>query len=651
MVQVGSITSKLLSCPRALFVSTALGVSVIAGCGQNANIDELPPASSIQAESVKDEIPDVNGIFLSSVDQALVKAELGKIKSAKLYINTNRGSTSAYYEFLLENGNKAYLSLPNDPKEIERLEQGLRTLGNKPIYITKGAGSSTETIVSWSTAIIPPVLVSTLMLTLIIYYRRMIKGGKEGLKPEKPNTKFSDVRGYPAIVKRLEKVVKYIKDEDKNKVKAELPKGVLLIGPPGTGKTLMARAVAGESDIPIIVINTSGLMQMIGGVGVAKLKEAFKVAENEVKKYGQCIIFLDELDSVGAKRTNATDGVTDERVRILTFLLTKMDGFKPNSGIMIMAATNRADILDPALVSRFTLQIDVPLPISSNQREDILDRYLSKKQEENLLAEDVDIKWLADNTEGFSGRDLENLVIKAALIAFEQEQSLITRENFKEAITEINIGMESGAQVKGEHRKVIAVHEPSGHGLLGMACKRRIDAVSSMPRGPSLGHVMFSGGLYNKVLPNRTELLESLLILMGGRAAELELLPESSETTGAGADYREARNIIRIMLNSAMFPGHVANDYSDPSKELTDEDREFATRVLDKALLVSREIIKTAPEENLRGLVAEYLGLDEELTGEQAEALFTKHLKDINWESIYKLVEGFKEEFGNKPGK
>lgn len=636
---------RLKSVVRNFTKASLLGfVVALPGCGKNDNVEKIQIDPQVQTinKAVKDDIPDKDGLFLSTVDQVLVKAKLGKIASAKLY----DGSSGAYYEFTLSNKSKVYFMMPKDLNEVSKLENGLQTLSTEPIYVTKGKALPEKTVSDRLITLAPSLVAVILIAILGMYFKRLSSGGKDGWKPAKSNDKFLDIRGYPNIIKRLEKIVKYIKDADKNKVEAELPKGILLTGGPGTGKTLIARAIAGEANVPLIAVSASKFIKMFAGLGAVQIDSLFDKAERIAKKHSYCIIFIDEIDAIGGKRSNNTSGSTDssrEYTQAINQLLNRMGGFKPNTHVLVLAATNRPDTLDPALTrpGRFDMTIEIPPPISSSQREDILDKYLSKKQEKGLLAPDIDIKWLADNTEGFTGADLENLVKQAAIIAFENDQSQITKENFKSAITEIAIGMESGAQVKREDLEVVARHEPAGHGLIGFACKREPETVSSTPRGKSLGHVMFSGGLYSKVLPNKAELLESLLILVGGRAAELELLPPNSETTGAQSDYREARNILRLMLTSAMFPDHSSSDYSDSQKELSDNDIKFTNQILDRVLLIDRKIIKLVPKEKLEALVKEYLELEEELKGQDAKAFYDRLLEGVDWEPIYKLVQEF----------
>jgi len=633
---------------RRITASSLLGLATLQGCERKENV-EIPLNPQMQVVEIeRDNIPDKDGLFLSTVDQVLLKVKLNKITSAQLY----DGASGAYYEFTLNNKNNLYLRMPKDLNEVSRLESGLQTLGTEPIYVTKGKALSEKTVSDKLITLAPSLVAVILIAVLGMYFKRLSSGGKDGWKPVKSNDKFSDVRGYPHIIKRLEKIVKYIKDADKNKVEAELPKGILLIGGPGTGKTLTVRAVAGEAGVPLIAVSASKFIKMFAGLGAVQIDSLFNEAERIAKKHGYCMIFIDEIDAIGGKRSSNASGSTDssrEYTQAINQLLNRMGGFKPNTNILVFAATNRPDTLDPALTrpGRFDMIIEIPPPISSNQREDILDKYLSKKREKGLLAPDIDIKWLADNTEGFTGADLENLVKQAAIIAFENDQSQITKENFKSAITEIAIGIESGAQVKKKDLEVIARHEPAGHGIIGLACKREPETVSSIPRGQSLGHVMFSGGLYSKVLPNKAELLESLLILLGGRAAELELLPPSSETTGAKSDYREARNILRLMLTSAMFPGHSSSDYSDPQKELSDDDIRFTNQILDRALSIDQKIIKLVPRGKLETLIKEYLELEEELKGKDAKAFYDRLLEGVDWEPIYGLIQEFKEFIDN----
>lgn len=637
-------SSPPISWPKlALFaVGCGIGVNVIRGCANEDKTNITP-----QTEESRNEVPDKNGVFLSTVDQVLDKAKLGKITNAYLWVNGGKAQNTPYYEFILKNGNRNYLLVPSDSKEIQKLEQGLRTLSPEPIIITKGDKSTIEKVIDTGSGFISILLPVAILLLLLPVLKSVMGAHKNWEIVKESGKKFSDVRGYPKIVERLEKIVKYIKDTEKNKVGAVLPKGVLLCGPPGTGKTLMAKAVAGEAKTPMIITNGSDFMNTpLAGVATKKVDGLFNQAEEIAKKEGGCIIFVDELDALGSIRGNSGTDVGHEHSKTLNKFLERMDGFKPTTNVMVIAATNRVEVIDPALTrpGRFDLIIEIPPPISSKQREDILDKYLGEKRDNGQLAEDVNSKSLAENTEGFTGAQLEGLVKQAALIAFEKGQSQINMDNFYKAICEIGVGMEHGELVKEVDRWVTGVHEVGGHEILGIACGKEIEAVSMVPRGRSLGHVRFSRGKDNGIIQSKVDLLQDILFALGGRAAEKTLLPPEKYTLGAMDDLNKVRKMIRMMLTSAMFEGHNSSEYSDNEKELSKEDAQLMNKLIDRALVTSCKIIEQVPKDKLESLIKASLDACE-LNKEEAKVLYEKHLQGVDWKPIYNLVQ----EFVNSP--
>ena len=605
--------------------------------------------NQVQNEVIEDEVPDKNGIFLT-VDQVLLKAKLGKISSAKLWVSDEKELQTSYYEFALKNGSRVYLVMPNDSAKVEKLENGLRTLPSEPVFITKGKKSVSTQVAEKLPVVAPSIVAIILILILGNYFKRITNRGKEGWKPVKSDVRFSDVRSHPRIIAKLEKIVKYITDASRNKVGARLPKGILLAGLPGTGKTLLARAVAGEANVPLIAVKGSEFVKMFAGLGSVQIDNLFDSAEKIAEKYGYCIVFIDELDAIGIKRSDnptSTDS-SREYTQALNQLLSRMDGFKPNTNVIVLAATNRPDVLDPALTrdGRFDLIIDILPPLSAKDRKDVLDLYLTKKSVEGKLGADVDIAWLSNNTKGFVQSALANLVNLAAIIAFENDKSLITMSDLKQALLDKRLGEMRGTVINEDDLLKIGVHEPGGHGIIGWACNREIMDVSVIPRGKTLGNVGFAEP--ESALVSKARLLTDLLILMGGRAAELKLLPQNENIIGARQDYNDARKIIRLMLSGGMFRGHTLHDYTNPEVELSKEDAELVVKILDLALetdlKIIDEIVKQASKKEIEALIKECIEAGE-LTGEEASAPFEKHLRDVKWEPIDELISGF---YGNE---
>ncbi len=629
----------------------ALGLLTIRGCVENKKDNTPIP----QTQNIQDEIPDKDGLFLSTVDQVLTKTKLGKVDKVFLWVSSEKPQNTPYYEFILKSGNRNYLLVPIDPKEVQRLENGLRTLSPSPIDITKGGKSSSDktidTIMGLTSLIFPVIL----LLLLFPIIKSFIRPGRSW-KIEDSDKKFSDVRGYPRIIERLDNLVKYVKDVEKNKVGANIPKGVLLVGPPGTGKTLMAKAVAGEAKVPIIVTSGSDFMNTpLVGVATKKVEGLFDYAEKIAEEKGGCIIFIDEIDALGSIRGNIGSDVGHEHSKTLTKVLERMDGFKPMSNVMIIGATNRPEVLDPALKrpGRFEIIIEVPPPISIKQIEDILDIYLNEKQVKGQLAPDITVQAVAQMVEGFgfSGADLKGLVDRAALLAFEKRQDQITMDNINKAISEIAVGMEHGELVKEVDRWVTAVHEVGGHELVGLACKREVEAVSMVPRGKALGHVRMSNIHESTINPSKINLLKDILCAMAGRASEKAFLPSEHYTLGAMGDLQQVRKIVKLMLTAAMFPGHGSTDYMkvdylNQEKELSEEDKKILDQIIDRAVKVCMTIIDKFPKNEVEILIKRSLEAGE-LNREQAKTLWKECLLSGNWEEAYKIVDEFtKDPFG-----
>jgi cell division protease FtsH len=353
--------------------------------------------------------------------------------------------------------------------------------------------------------------------------------------------RFADVAGADMEKTELLEIVDFLKDSRSYvKMGAKIPKGVLLVGPPGTGKTLLARAVAGEAGVPFLSISGSEFMEMFVGVGASRIRDLFEQAE----KNSPCIIFIDEIDAVGRHRGAGLGGGHDEREQTLNQLLVEMDGFNVNKGIIVMAATNRADILDPALLrpGRFDRQITVSLP-TVNARHEILKVHAKNKP----LTNEVDLKAIAERTTGFSGADLASVLNEAALLAARFNKSAITTSEIDEAIDRVLMGpAKKGMVVSSNELKMIAYHE-AGHVVLGyyLGEDAVVHKVTIVPRKDAAGYAMI-GPKEDRIITTKRELLNQITGLLGGRVAEKLVFNESS--TGASKDFEMATGIARAMI-------------------------------------------------------------------------------------------------------
>ena len=373
--------------------------------------------------------------------------------------------------------------------------------------------------------------------------------GKAKVKDERENKKtatFADVAGEDEEKEELKEVVEFLKSPDKfNSLGARIPHGVLLVGPPGTGKTLLARACAGEAGVPFYSISGSDFVEMYVGVGASRVRDLF----DKAKKTMPCIIFIDEIDAVGRQRGAGLGGGHDEREQTLNQLLVEMDGFEANDGVIVMAATNRADILDKALLrpGRFDRQVYVGLP-DVKGREEILKVHTKNKP----LAPDVSLKVIAQRTAGFAGADLENLVNEAALLAARRSRKAITMEDIEEASMKVMAGPEKKSRVvTPEEKKLTAYHE-AGHAVAGFYCKHhpRVHEITIIPRGQAGGYTMYLPEK-DRSYVTKGEMFEDIVSSLGGRVAEQLILEDIS--TGASNDLQQATNIARQMITKYGF--------------------------------------------------------------------------------------------------
>jgi cell division protease FtsH len=433
---------------------------------------------------------------------------------------------------------------PEDPGLVERLHKKGVKITARPTE--DEVPSILSVLVNWF-----PMLL--LIAVWIFFMRQMQSGGGRAMGFGKSKAKllterhgrvtFEDVAGVEEAKTDLQEIVEFLRDPQKfQRLGGRIPRGALLVGPPGTGKTLIARAVAGEANVPFFTISGSDFVEMFVGVGASRVRDMFEQA----KKNAPCIIFIDEIDAVGRHRGAGLGGGNDEREQTLNQLLVEMDGFEANEGVIILAATNRPDVLDPALLrpGRFDRQIIVPNPDVAG-RERILKVHMRNKP----LAPDVDAKVIARGTPGFSGADLANLVNEAALLAARRSKRLITQSEFEDAKDKVMMGAERRSSVRtAEDNKLVAYHE-AGHAIVGvhMPGHDPLHKVTIIPRGRA-GGVTMSLPERDRMTYSRQYCIANLASLFGGREAELLVLGEEHVTSGAQGDIQQATRLARAMV-------------------------------------------------------------------------------------------------------
>ena len=428
---------------------------------------------------------------------------------------------------------------------------------------------------SWFISLLPTlILFAGLIIFWVIMMRRLgssmggdkqMNFGKAKIKQmsdEKRKTTFADVAGADEEKEELREIVEFLKNPSKyNSLGARIPKGVLLVGPPGTGKTLLARAVAGEAGVPFFSISGSDFVERFVGVGASRVRDLF----DKAKKNHPCIIFIDEIDAVGRQRGAGLGGGHDEREQTLNQLLVEMDGFGANEGVIMIAATNRPDILDPALMrpGRFDRQVMVGYP-DIKGREEILRVHAKGKP----LAPDVVLSTIAKSTAGFTGADLENLLNEAALLAARKNHRAITMEEIEEATIKVVVGTEKKSRVMSEKEKKLTAYHEAGHAIATYYCKTQdpVHQISIIPRGMAGGYTMHLP-TEDRSYKSRDEMREELVVLLGGRVAEALVLDDIS--TGASNDIERATKIARAMvtkygMSEKLGPITYGSDDSNP---------------------------------------------------------------------------------------
>ncbi len=533
-----------------------------------------------------------------------------------------------------------------DTTELVKLAQ------EKGVEVTFVSASPWASIFSTGTIIWMALLIVPFVLIWLLISRQMQSGGTSQafnfaksrarvFNAERTRITFSDVAGLSEVVEELKEVVDFLKDPQKyQRLGAEIPKGVLLIGPPGCGKTLLAKAIAGEASVPFFYISGSDFVEMFVGVGAARVRDLF----DQAKRRAPCLVFVDELDAVGRHRGTGIGGGHDEREQTLNQLLVEMDGFEPNSGVIVLAATNRPDVLDPALLrpGRFDRRIVVDNPDASG-REDILKIHLRNKP----LASNVDIKVLARRTPGFSGADLRNVANEATLLAARRSKDQVSMDELEEAIDRVIAGPERRNRLISEReRKIIAYHE-LGHAITAyeLPGSDPVHKITIIPRGLALGYTL-QFPEEDTFLMTKVQLLNRISVLLGGRVAEE--LTFGEVTTGAANDFEQATELAREMvtrfgMSEELGPMTFGNKHGPIflGKSII-EDRNYSEMVAAK---IDEEVKRIITECYTR--TANILKSNLETLDRIADVLVEK--ETLEREEFNDLMKKFKEELAEKP--
>ncbi|MCE5469542.1 ATP-dependent zinc metalloprotease FtsH [Staphylococcus pseudintermedius] len=577
--------------------------------------------------------------------QFIQKLDNGELKSLEIQPENNVYKVSGK---LKNNDDYASTILFNNDQELNKVTETAKDQKGLDFTVKEEEGQSV--FVSIISTLIPVLVIALLFIFFLSQAQggggggRMMNFGKSKAKmydSQKGRVRFTDVAGADEEKQELIEIVDFLKDNKKFKqMGSRIPKGVLLVGPPGTGKTLLARAVAGEAGVPFFSISGSDFVEMFVGVGASRVRDLFENA----KKNAPCIIFIDEIDAVGRQRGAGVGGGHDEREQTLNQLLVEMDGFGENEGIIMIAATNRPDILDPALLrpGRFDRQIQVGRPDVTG-REAILHVHAKNKP----LDETVDLKAIAQRTPGFSGADLENLLNEASLIAARSGKKKIDMRDIEEATDRVIAGPAKKSRVISEKERNIVAHHEAGHTIIGMVLDEAevVHKVTIVPRGQAGGYAMMLPK-QDRFLMIEPELLDKICGLLGGRVAEDIIFNEVS--TGASNDFERATQIAREMVTKygmskklgtvqfshgggQVFLGKDMSGEPEYSGQIAFEIDKEVQRIIKEQYERCKQIL--LDHESQLKLIAKTLLTEETLVAEQIQSLFHEgHLPEVNYD-------------------
>ena len=569
----------------------------------------------------------------SYTEQAF-QQDIEKGEVSQVYIHPNREIPTGQVTVRMKNGEEHnFYSL-----DVKELQDTLEAESNVSIQVADVPGDNV-----FMTSVLPLILTVVLVLVIMNMMNRQMSGGSNakmmnfGKSRAKMSTDadkkvtFKDVAGLQEEKEELEEIVDFLKEPQKYvKVGARIPKGVLLVGPPGTGKTLLAKAIAGEAGVPFFSISGSDFVEMFVGVGASRVRDLFE----EAKKNAPCIVFIDEIDAVARRRGTGMGGGHDEREQTLNQLLVEMDGFGVNEGIIVMAATNRVDILDPAILrpGRFDRKVGVGRP-DIKGREEILRVHAAKKP----LGEDVDLKEIARTTAGYTGADLENLMNEAAIITAKDGRFFINQSDIRQAFIKTGIGAEKKSRVISEKEKKITAYHEAGHAILFHLLPEMgpVHTISIIPTGMGAAGYTMPLPEQDEMFNSKKKMLENIVVDLGGRVAE-ELIFHDI-TTGASQDIKQATQMARAMVTQYGMSekvgmiqygsdedevfigrdfGHTKN-YADQTAALIDSE---VKRIIDESYVKAKEIL--SQNEEVLHKCAALLIEKEKIGREEFEALF-----------------------------
>ena len=548
--------------------------------------------------------------------QFLDEVEAGSIKDVIIRGNNINGA--------FEDGRSFKTYAANDPTLVDRLNDRGVNISAAPL--DDGYPSLLGVLISWF-----PML---LLIGVWIFFMRQMQGGRGGamgfgrskaklLTENKNKVTFNDVAGIDEAKEELVEIVEFLKDPRKfQKLGGRIPKGALLIGPPGTGKTLLARAVAGEAGVPFFTISGSDFVEMFVGVGASRVRDMFE----QGRRNSPCIIFIDEIDAVGRSRGAGLGGGNDEREQTLNQILVEMDGFDTQEGIILVAATNRPDVLDPALLrpGRFDRQVVVPNPDILG-REAILKVHIKKIS----VAPDVDIRTIARGTPGFSGADLANIVNEAALLAARKNKKIVTMVDFEEAKDKVMMGSERRSLVMSQEEKELTAYHEGGHAVvaLNQSASDPIHKATIIPRGRALGMVMRLPERDQLSLP-REKMLADITVAMGGRVAEEIIFGDKKVTSGASSDIEMATKMARNMVTKFGM-----SEKLGPLQYGENEEEVFLGRSVQRHQNVSEETAKLIDSE-IRQIVDSCYDLAKKILNEKIDDLHALAKGLIEYETL-----------------